>query len=65
MTVMERFSETAMLAGEEPLSISTVRCAVWAVVHFRLPMRTMRLNPMDQVSFRNGSGAMESERQGA
>jgi len=64
MTVIERFSETAMLAAEQPLSISTIRCALWAAVHFRLPMRTIRLNPMDQVSFRNGTGATESGRQG-
>jgi hypothetical protein len=55
MTVIERFSETAMLAAEQPLSISTIRCALWAAVHFRLPMRTIRLNPMDQVSFRKGT----------
>lgn len=52
MTVMGRFSETAMLAADEPSSISTVSCAIWAAVHFRLPMRTMRLNPLGQVSFR-------------
>jgi hypothetical protein len=31
---------------------SASRCAVWAAVHFRLPMRTMWFNPMGQVSFR-------------
>jgi len=52
MTVMERFSETAILAADEPPSISAIRCAVWAAVHFRLSMRTMCLNSIDQVSFR-------------
>ena len=54
MTAIERFNETAMLAADEPSSISSIRCAAWAAVHFRLPMRTIRFNPMDQVWFRSG-----------
>jgi hypothetical protein len=54
MTVIDRFNETAMQAGDEPLSISAIKCAVWAVVHFLLPMRTMGLNSACQHSFRNG-----------
>jgi len=53
MTVMERFKEIAMLAADDPPSISTIRCVIWAGVHFRLPMRTMWPNPTDQVSFRS------------
>jgi hypothetical protein len=54
--VTERFSETAMLAGDEPSSISAIKCAVWAGVHFLLPMRTIRPNPARQPSFRNEMG---------
>jgi hypothetical protein len=54
ITVIDRFSETAMLAGDEPLSISAIKCAVWAGVHFLLPMRTMGLNSACQHWFRNG-----------
>jgi len=53
MTVIERFSETAVNAADEPLSISTTKCVSWAGVHFRLPMRTMWPNPKDHVSFRS------------
>jgi hypothetical protein len=53
--VTERFSETAILAGDEPSSISAIKCAVWAAVHFLLPMRTIRPNPARQHSFRNES----------
>jgi len=68
ITVIDRFSETAMLAGDEPLSISAIKCAVWAGVHFLLPMRTMGLNSACQHWFRNGgvmgqaSGYGKSER---
>jgi hypothetical protein len=41
MTATDRFNETAMLVGDVPSSISATRCAVWAAVHFLLPMRTM------------------------
>jgi hypothetical protein len=41
MTVIDRFNETAMLAGAAPSSISAIRRAVWAGVQFRLSMRTM------------------------
>ena len=51
--VTERFSETAMLAGDEPSSISAIKRAVWAGVHFLLPMRTIRPNPACQPSFRD------------
>ena len=55
ITVTDRFSETAMLAGDEPSSISAIRRAVWAAVHFLLPMRTMGPNPACQHSFWNRS----------
>lgn len=51
MTAMERFSATAMLAAEQPSSISTSKCTVWAAVHFRLAILTMGFNPADQVLF--------------
>jgi hypothetical protein len=61
-TVIDRFNETAMLAADEPSSISAIKCAVWAGVHFLLPMRTMEPNPARQHWFRNGS-VMEQARQ--
>jgi hypothetical protein len=61
MTVTDRFSETAMQVGDEPSSISAIKCAVWAAVHFLLPMRTMELNPACQHSFRNEMGYGTSE----
>jgi hypothetical protein len=56
MTVIDRFNETAMLAGEAPSTISAIRRAVWAGVQFRLSMRTMGFNPACQHSFRNEMG---------
>jgi hypothetical protein len=53
MTVIERFSETAMLAADVPHH-SAPQVRSLAAVHFRLPMRTMRVNPMNQLSFRLG-----------
>jgi hypothetical protein len=61
MTVTDRFSETAMQVGDEPSSISAIKCAVWAAVHFLLPVRTMELNPARQHSFRNEMGYGTSE----
>jgi hypothetical protein len=61
MTVIDRFNDTAMLAGDEPSSISAIRRAVWAGVHFLLPMRTMEANPARQPSFRNEMGYGTSE----
>jgi hypothetical protein len=55
-TCGDRFSETAMLAGDEPSSISAIKCAVWAGVHFLLPMRTMGPNSAYRHSFRNEMG---------
>ena len=55
-TATDRFSEKAMQAGDEPSSISAIKCAVWAAVHFLLPMRTMEINPACQHSFRNEMG---------
>jgi hypothetical protein len=52
MTVIDRFNETAMQAGDEPLSISAIKRAVWAGVHFLLPMRTMGL--IRRASIRSG-----------
>src|ERR1700677_1903192 len=65
MTVIDRFNETAMQAGDEPLSISAIKRAVWAGVHFLLPMRTMGLNSACQHSFRTGWGVMEQASLGA
>jgi len=61
ITVTDRFSETAMQTGDEPSSISAIKCAVWAAVHFLLPMRTMEVNPACQHSFRNEMGYGTSE----
>jgi hypothetical protein len=60
-TATDRFSEKAMQAGDEPSSISAIKCAVWAAVHFLLPMRTMEINPACQHSFRNEMGYGTSE----
>jgi hypothetical protein len=48
-------------AGDEPSSISAIKCAVWAGVHFLPPMRTMGPNPARQHSFRNEMGYGTSE----
>jgi hypothetical protein len=58
MDMTEHFSETAMLAGDEPSSISTIECAVWAGVH--LPIRTIRPNPAYQPSFQDEMGSEQA-----
>jgi hypothetical protein len=59
MTAIDRFHETAMLAGDASLSFSAIRRAVWAGVDFLLLITGS--NPARQHSFRNEMGYGTSE----